>query len=265
MSESISSNPSSVEGAPHQDSSSPNRCWISFGGNVGDVKSTFNAALALLSLHSEIQLGRRSGLYSTAPMGRLAGSPFVNAVCELVTTIGPDKLLKVLQCVENHLGRVRDVCWGPRTIDLDLMSYGTCVLEQPDLVIPHPGTTYRRFVLDPLVEVDRDWIHPKCGFTAGQLLERLNQRPLSVSIVGIPYEHAEVVKENLLKKFPDLRLVCDTSPASCPGRLRIRTSGSPDNCNLPTVDLRRSPGDLFERLSSALTAIFDQPSRVSDW
>lgn len=265
MSESISSNPSSIEDAAKQAGPTPNRCWISFGGNVGDVKSTFNAALALLSLHSEIQLGRRSGLYSTAPMGRLAGAPFVNSVCELVTTIDPHKLLKVLQCVENHLGRVRDVCWGPRTIDLDLMSYGTCVFEHPDLIVPHPGVTYRRFVLDPLVEVDRDWVHPKCGVTAGELLERLNRRPLAVSIVDVPFEHAEVLEEKLTRKFPDLKLVCDSSPRSCPYRLRIRTSGSAVDCRLPTIDLRRSPGDLFERLSSALTAIFDQPHRIGDW
>jgi 2-amino-4-hydroxy-6-hydroxymethyldihydropteridine diphosphokinase len=247
-----------------ESSSSPGdyHCWISFGGNVGDVKATFDAALALLSLHCHIQLKERSGLYCSTPMGSQAGSPFLNSICGLTTQLNPQQLLSALQSVETQLGRVREICWGPRTLDLDLLSYGNCIVNEPRLVIPHPALTYRRFVLNPLVEVAANWRHPTCQNTVGQILDRVTSRPLQIRLLDVPSEQAEDLLCQLLPQFPDIKFVMDgESSAAIPFLMRSMST----TCDDMIVDLRRSPGDMLEQLTSALTAIFDTPRRVSDW
>ncbi len=252
------------------DESSPNLsaprdvpCWISFGGNVGDVRATFDAALALLSLHCQIELCQRSGLYCSSPMGSRAGSPFLNSICGLNTQLDARDLLSVLQSVETQLGRVRDICWGPRTLDLDLLSYGSCVVAEPHLVIPHPALTYRRFVLDPLVEIDQQWCHPEFSESAGQLLGRLRDRPLKVALLDLTTEQCHELSAHLVPRFPHVQFVsaAEDSGNVLPILLTLRSTA----CNRAVVDLSRSPGDALEKLTSAFTAIFDSPVRVSDW
>ena len=239
------------------------RCWISFGGNVGDVRATFDAALALLSLHSQIQLGRRSGLYSTEPMGSEAGKAFINSVCELTTTLEPIDLLTVLQKIENQLGRVRDIRWGPRTLDLDILSYGDRVLIEPDLIIPHPALTYRQFVLVPLNEVEPGWIHPICHLSSAELSKRLEAHPLHVKIVGVGQDQVDKVTAPLMSHFPRVSMA---APAATHEKaIVICVSEDAIPSDEPTIQLGRSPGDLLEKLMSAFTAIFDSPIRISDW
>jgi 2-amino-4-hydroxy-6-hydroxymethyldihydropteridine diphosphokinase len=238
-------------------------CWISFGGNVGDVKATFDAALALLSLHRSIKLRQRSGLYCTTPMGSHSGSPFLNSICGLTTRLTPQELLSTLQSVETQLGRVREICWGPRTLDLDLLSYGNFIVNEPRLVIPHPALTYRRFVLDPLVEIDSNWRHPICLHSAGQILDRIKCRPLRVRLLDIHSEQVEALSCDLIPQFPDVDFLSDCESAN--DALPFLVRGSESKHTDLIVDLRRSPGDMVEQISSALTAIFDTPLRVLDW
>lgn len=243
----------------------PAACWVSFGGNIGDVKATFDAALALLSLHPQIQLGQRSGIYSTLPMGSQAGSPFLNSVCGLTTQLPPRELLTVLQSVETQLGRVRDVRWGPRTLDLDLLNYSDQFVCEPDLIVPHPALTYRRFVLDPLVEVDPHWCHPGSSESATKLASRLTVRPLKVTLIDVPAAQIELLANQLKPRFPHLDLVAPGRDES-DNALPITTATSPPCRSCQTVvDLRRSPGDILEQLTSALTAIFDAPERICEW
>lgn len=238
-------------------------CWISFGGNVGDVRATFNAALALLSLHCDIHLGRRSGLYCSTPMGSYSGSRFLNSVCELTTRLGPHDLLTVLQSVETQLGRVREIDWGPRTLDLDLLSYGDHVINDPRLLVPHPAVAYRRFVLDPLVEVDPDWKHPLFVESASQMLTRVKTRPLRVALFNLTEDEVCELSGVLSLKFPELQLFGETEVSD--ETLPIRVTEAPSVCGRISVDLQRSPGDLLEKLTSAFTAMFDAPIRISDW
>jgi 2-amino-4-hydroxy-6-hydroxymethyldihydropteridine diphosphokinase len=246
-----------------QESGDGIHCWISFGGNVGEVRATFDAALALLSLHCHIQLGARSGLYCSTPMGAQAGSRFLNSICGLTTRLTPQNLLSVLQSVETQLGRVRDIDWGPRTLDLDLLSYGDRIIDEPQLVVPHPALTYRRFVLDPLVEIDPSWHHPMFAESTARMLDRLKSRPLKVVLHDLTAEQfCEVVGE-LAPRFPDLQLVSEIEASE--DVLPIRVTAPPTACGKKSVDLRRSPGDLIEQLTAAFTAIFDSPIRVSDW
>lgn len=254
-----------VEAISSGQGTSPNgfvNCWIAFGGNLGQVRATFDAALALLSLHPDIELGKRSGLYCTAPMGTQAGSRFLNSVCGMRTRLPPHELLTVLQSVETQLGRIREIDWGPRTLDLDLLSYGNHIIDEPRLVIPHPAVTYRRFVLDPLVEIAPDWLHPVFEEPAAQMLMRLQSRPLQCTLGGLSEsEHCEACGE-LTTKFPEIELV--NGEHHTDEVLPIHLD-SPKPEKQKFVDLRRSPGDFLEKLTAAFTAIFDAPVRVSDW
>ena len=95
----------------------------------------------------------QSGIYETEPVGYVDQSAFLNMVIQIHTDLSPEALLVTLLAIENRLGRTRDLRWGPRTIDLDLLLYGDHQLTTPDLIIPHPRMHERAFVLVPLSEV----------------------------------------------------------------------------------------------------------------
>jgi len=173
-------------------------CAISLGGNLGDVPATFDRALELLTAHHEISGVTGSQLYRTTPMGAAAGDPFLNAAAVFETSLAADILLSVLQQIEHDCGRVRTLHWGPRTLDLDLLLYGDLILESPRLTVPHPAFWHRRFVLDPLVELIPDTIHPVFGTTIRQLRAKLAGRPLRICLAG---EQAQRVGRLVLPNF----------------------------------------------------------------
>ncbi len=98
---------------------------------------------------------------------------YLNAVVELATTLSARELLSALQTIEARFGRERDVRWGPRTLDLDLLIFGEVVASEPGLELPHPRMTERRFVLEPLAEIAPELIEPVSGLTISELLSRL--------------------------------------------------------------------------------------------
>lgn len=156
-------------------------CWIAFGGNLGDVPRTFDAACESLR-QAGVTLPHRSRVYETAPMGAQAGGRFCNAAAELQTELPPLELLRTLQQVETAHGRTRDVRWGPRTLDLDLILYGAEIVHTPQLTVPHPACWFRRFVLDPLVEIAPQALHPVFRRSVSELRARLLLRPLPLAI-----------------------------------------------------------------------------------
>jgi 2-amino-4-hydroxy-6-hydroxymethyldihydropteridine diphosphokinase len=129
--------------------------FIALGGNVGDVRSTFDQAVALLCDGRAIRLRARSSDYRTPPWGVTDQPPFVNAVIAVVTSLGPHDLLARAKECERALGRdrARERRWGPRTIDLDLLAYDDVVVHDADLILPHPRLLERGFVLVPLAEI----------------------------------------------------------------------------------------------------------------
>jgi 2-amino-4-hydroxy-6-hydroxymethyldihydropteridine diphosphokinase len=129
--------------------------FIALGGNVGDVRSTFDRTVIFLCDGADVRLTARSSDYSTPPWGFTQQPPFVNAVIAVVTTLPPQVLLARMQQCERALGRDRAVepRWGPRTIDLDLLAYDDLVLAGPELTLPHPHLFKRAFVLVPLAEI----------------------------------------------------------------------------------------------------------------
>ena len=131
---------------------------IALGGNVGDVRATFNQAIADICGTAQAKLLARSSDYLTPPWGNERQARFVNACIEIETGLAPHALLSTLHQIEKKFGRDRakETRWGPRTLDLDLIAYDDIVLEEPDLTLPHPRLFERAFVLVPLVEIAPD-------------------------------------------------------------------------------------------------------------
>jgi len=137
---------------------------IGLGANLGDREATIRAALERLDAEEGIEVVRVSLLRETDPVGYADQPRFLNGVAELETELSPGELLERLLAVERDLGRVRQgPRYGPRTIDLDLLLYGDAVVDEPGLEIPHPRMTERRFVLEPLAELDPDRVVPGRG------------------------------------------------------------------------------------------------------
>ena len=131
---------------------------IALGGNVGDVRSTFEQAIAKLCSDDAVRLIARSADYRTPPWGLTEQAPFVNAVIAVTTSLAPHDLLARAQECERALGRNRALerRWGPRTIDIDLLAYDDLVLIDRHLILPHPHMLERAFVLVPLAEIAPD-------------------------------------------------------------------------------------------------------------
>jgi 2-amino-4-hydroxy-6-hydroxymethyldihydropteridine diphosphokinase len=134
------------------------KALIALGGNVGDVRKTFNHAVAMLCDGDEVQLVARSSDYRTPPWGFGDQPPFTNAVIAVASSLSPRDLLARALKVERAFGRdrERERRWGPRTLDLDLLAYDDLVLHSPDLTLPHPRMFERAFVLVPLAEIAPD-------------------------------------------------------------------------------------------------------------
>jgi 2-amino-4-hydroxy-6-hydroxymethyldihydropteridine diphosphokinase len=174
---------------------------IALGGNVGDVAATFPQAHERLGQVPGVTFLRASRLFRTVPAGASAGGEFLNAACEVETSLSPLALLTAMKSIEESLGRKRDVFWGPRTLDLDLIFYGDLTIQVAGLTVPHPACAYRRFVLDPLCDLSPNLVHPAYRVSLARLKQRLLPRPLSVRLYGAT-ELASSLVEPIRSHFP---------------------------------------------------------------
>jgi len=130
------------------------RAYIGMGSNVGDrLENLKAAAMSLSAALPEMVLIARSGVYGSEPVGMTDQPDFLNAVVAIETTLDPYKLLSFLHDIEITRGRQRITRWGPRTLDLDILLFADVAQDDPDLTLPHPRLTERRFVLEPLLEI----------------------------------------------------------------------------------------------------------------
>jgi 2-amino-4-hydroxy-6-hydroxymethyldihydropteridine diphosphokinase len=131
---------------------------IALGGNVGNVRSTFDRALARLCDGTDVRLTARSSTYITPPWGVEDQPPFINCCIAVDTRLAPHALLARAQEVERAFGRDRDneQRWGPRSLDIDLIAYEDVIMNEPDLTLPHPRLFERAFVLVPLNDIASD-------------------------------------------------------------------------------------------------------------
>jgi len=140
------------------------RAWIGLGGNRGDSAVLLGKALKQLSEAENLRLLRSSRCYRTPPWGVTEQPDFVNAVAEFDTALQPLELLHLLLDVERRLGRDRaGPHWGPRCLDLDLLTYDQLRLTSDQLVLPHPRMHLRAFVLVPLLELEPGFVIPGLG------------------------------------------------------------------------------------------------------
>jgi len=132
------------------------RCAIGLGGNLGDAPGTLVQALHDLAALPESRMVAISALYRSAAIGPAGQPDYANAVIALETDLPPWQLLDALQALEASAGRVRDIRWGARTLDLDLLLYGEQCINDARLTVPHPEMQHRAFVLRPLQDI---WPH----------------------------------------------------------------------------------------------------------
>jgi len=155
--------------------------WIGLGGNREDSCALLTRALARLRDTPQIDLRRQSGIYRSPPWGVADQPDFVNAVAELETALSPLELLRLLLELERELGRERNgLRWGPRCIDLDLLTYERVTMHSEELVLPHPRMHLRAFVLVPLLELEPGFLIPGQG-PAADVLGQLD--PLETAAV----------------------------------------------------------------------------------
>jgi 2-amino-4-hydroxy-6-hydroxymethyldihydropteridine diphosphokinase len=128
---------------------------LGLGGNLGDPVATIGIALRRLEA-AGVRIARRSRWYRTAAWGLTEQPAFVNLCVAAETDLPPRALLDLVQAIETALGRERNVRWGPRPIDIDILTYGDEHIHEPDLTIPHPCLTERAFVLVPLLDIAPD-------------------------------------------------------------------------------------------------------------
>ncbi len=150
--------------------------YIALGSNLGERAALLRGALAALRRAADVRVVAESAVYETAPVGGPPQPDYLNMVAVVETALGPEALLERCLAVEAEHGRVRRERWGARTLDLDLLSYGTLALQTERLTLPHPRLAERAFVLVPLAEVAPEL---KIGdATAGALAARCNRAGL---------------------------------------------------------------------------------------
>ncbi|MED3690015.1 2-amino-4-hydroxy-6-hydroxymethyldihydropteridine diphosphokinase [Peribacillus butanolivorans] len=150
-----------------------NISYLSIGSNLGDRLVTIQSAFRLLDENSHIELVACSSLYETDPVGYADQDCFLNAVFKVKTDLKPEELLRTCMQIEQELGRKREVRWGPRTLDLDILLYNHENIETEILSVPHPRMQERAFVLVPLMEVDPDIKLPQMYTPLRGLLEQI--------------------------------------------------------------------------------------------
>ena len=134
------------------------RAYISAGTNLGDRRA--NLRFALDSLAKREVVSNASSVYETEPVGFLEQPWFLNQVIELKTDLVPPELLSLCREIEASRGRIRTFPNAPRILDLDILLYGDIVINEEGLIIPHPRLAERKFVLEPLVQIAPNVIHP---------------------------------------------------------------------------------------------------------
>jgi len=167
------------------------KAYIGLGSNVGDRVYFLQHAVFRLGRTEGFRIRKISPLYETDPLYKEDQPSFLNGVLEAETILSPEALLRMLKQVERELGRGVRETWGPREIDLDLLSYGDLVIETSPLSVPHPRLHERDFVLIPLAEIAPDWIHPKFKKSVKSLLtegrgvfHESHPKPYPVEVAG---------------------------------------------------------------------------------
>jgi 2-amino-4-hydroxy-6-hydroxymethyldihydropteridine diphosphokinase len=146
--------------------------YFSLGSNLGNRQENLDRALKLLS--ERMRMGKISSIYDTESIGNVDQPRFLNLACEAFTRLAPEGLLALVKAIEQKMGRYSRT-GEPRVIDIDILLYGDRVVDNPNLVIPHPKMAERSFVLVPLTEIAPDVIHPVLKKTIKELNKAIKE------------------------------------------------------------------------------------------
>jgi 2-amino-4-hydroxy-6-hydroxymethyldihydropteridine diphosphokinase len=157
--------------------------YIGIGSNLGDKRNNCLKALEMLGEIPGCELIGHSDLYLTSPVGVEDQDWYVNGVASISAGISAQELLKELLAIESVMGRIRnkEIRWASRIIDLDILVFGGEIIREKNLIVPHPLMHVRRFVLEPIVELAPDLIHPSLGVSMTELLQKLPENGQVVS------------------------------------------------------------------------------------
>ena len=159
--------------------------YIGFGSNLGDRLENCRNAIGALAALPPCSLLKTSSFYETSPVGLVDQPAFINGVVLLETDEDAHWLLRQMLEIEKTFGRIRNLKWGPRSIDLDLLFFDDQIINTPELSVPHPSLHERRFVLEPLNEVAPDFRHPSLGKSVADLRNDLQDGEQRVEVLKI--------------------------------------------------------------------------------
>ncbi len=143
--------------------------YLSIGSNMGDKEKYLRDGIDFINNSDDVRVLKVSGFIETPPYGGVEQDDFLNGAVKLETLLDPHDLLTLLHKAEDNAGRVRDVRWGPRTLDMDIVLYDNVIVDDEDLTIPHVDMTNRDFVLRPLKEIAPNAMHPVLRKTISEL------------------------------------------------------------------------------------------------
>ncbi|HKM03177.1 MAG TPA: 2-amino-4-hydroxy-6-hydroxymethyldihydropteridine diphosphokinase [Lachnospiraceae bacterium] len=151
------------------------KAYIACGSNLGDKEKNINLAIEMLGKDKYCKEIKCSSIFKTTPYGGVEQDNFLNGVMEIMTLYQPKELLDLLKEIESKANREQSIRWGPRTLDLDIIFYDTLILETKELTIPHIDMHHRDFVLRPLLELTKFYIHPVFHKSVVELFEELEE------------------------------------------------------------------------------------------
>jgi len=147
-----------------------NKVYLSLGSNIGNRQKYIESAIELIGKTEGIEILKKSELYETSPVGYVEQNLFLNTVIKIETDFSAREILKIINKIENELDRKREIRWGPRTIDIDILIFSDKKIDETDLIIPHKEMLNRLFVLIPLIEIyDREY------FEKEKIIERIGE------------------------------------------------------------------------------------------
>lgn len=151
------------------------KAYLSIGSNMGDSENVIEKAINKIGENQSIRILKQSSLIVTEPYGGVKQDYFINGCLEIETYLSPECLLEYLHNIEDDAGRTREIHWGPRTLDLDIVLYGDMIINSENLTIPHMDMHNRMFVLEPLCEIAPYAYNPRLAKTAAELKAELEK------------------------------------------------------------------------------------------